>query len=267
MLDFFLALQGLFSKGDKGHLMYFLGEISWHGPPLFFPVMLAVKLPLAFLCLCLIGCGYAVGDMFGGRARLGSEAALALAAALGILAVAVVAGVANGLRQILAILPLLAVVAGYGAVRMLQVEGGWRLPARVAVFILFGWLVASSAAAHPDYLSWFNSFAGDDREEIAVDSDFDWGQDLARLGPALESLGVESVWVQYNGSIGTPLERFGLPPFEELPPDQRVEGWIAISVLNLKLGTREPPYNQFSWLAEYEPVARAGESIWIYRVP
>jgi 4-amino-4-deoxy-L-arabinose transferase-like glycosyltransferase len=267
MPDFLRALQGLFFKGDKGHLTYFLGEASWHGAPLFFPVMLVMKLPLAFLGLVLIGGAYTVADTFARRPRSGSVAALALAGALGILLVGVFAGVANGLRQVLAMMPLLAVVAGYGAVRMLRVEGRLRLPARVGLLGLFGWFAVSSAAAHPDYLAWFNPLAGDHPEEIAVDSDLDWGQDLARLGPLLESLGAESVWIQYNGSLGTPLERFGLPPFEKLPVNEPVEGWIAISVLNLKLGTREPPYDQYAWLAEHEPVARAGASIWIYRVP
>jgi hypothetical protein len=189
-----------------------------------------------------------------------------VAAALGILAVGMAAGVTNGLRQLLSIMPLLAVVAGYGAARLLRVRGGWRRAARTGVVALFAWLGGVSVMAHPDYLAWFNPLAGEHPEEIAVDSDLDWGQDLARLGPLLESLGVDHVWMQYNGSLGTPLERFGLPAFDVLPPNQRVTGWVGISVFNLKLGTREPPYDQYAWLLDYEPVARAGSSIWVYHV-
>jgi len=130
---------------------------------------------------------------------------------------------------------------------------------------LTGWLVAESVRAHPDYLPYFNQLAGGHPERILLDSDLDWGQDLGRLADTLRSRGVPHVWIAYHGKVN--LSRQGLPPFTELPPEQRVTGWVAASLFSLTLGEQGGPIDSYAWLRPYQPVARVGHSILLYYIP
>src|SRR5208282_3337684 len=101
---------------------------------------------------------------------------------------------------------------------------------------LLSWHLVSSVRAHPDYLAYFNEFAGRRPEDVLIDSDLDWGQDLLRLSAALQQRHVDQVSIAYAGSAKLDLNNFGLPPFHVLVPHERPTGWIAISLLPLKTG-------------------------------
>jgi hypothetical protein len=84
------------------------------------------------------------------------------------------------------------------------------------------------------------------------------------------------------------LSRSGLPEFYELLPNQRVSGWVAISAYNRALPNpiqfrqlpgMAPYYSlppnfeklrhdpgPFAWLDAYKPVARIGQSIFVYNI-
>ena len=47
----------------------------------------------------------------------------------------------------------------------------------------------SGARAHPDYLAYFNEFAGDTPEAYIIDSDLEWDQSWARVGQILRANG------------------------------------------------------------------------------
>ena len=49
-----------------------------------------------------------------------------------------------------------------------------------AVGVPLVWMLVSSALSHPDYVPYFNAFAGGEPEKILVDSDLGWGQGLVR---------------------------------------------------------------------------------------
>ena len=52
---------------------------------------------------------------------------------------------------------------------------------------VFGWPLRR--CSHPDYIPYFNELAGGHPENILVDSDLDWGQDMNRLGARLREVG------------------------------------------------------------------------------
>ena len=123
-----------------------------------------------------------------------------------------------------------------------------------------GWLLISSLRSHPDYLAYFNELAGTEPENILVDSDLDWGQDLKRLSGKLKELGVKQIYLDYYGVADLP--RHNLPELLKLDPGDPPHGWLAIGLSPLK---RQPKLYQ--WLNGYKPVSRAGKSINIYYVP
>jgi hypothetical protein len=245
-----------------GQRSYLLGQIRETGWWYFFPVALAVKTPLPFLVLIGIG-GFYLGNC-AWREKNWIIAA-PLVAALALLLVCMPSRLNIGIRHILPIYPLLAIIGGVGACRL------WNLPrpkyaGMTIVLVLLVWHLISSFRAHPDYLAYFNELAGQHPEKILVNSDLDWGQDLFRLSAVLRTKGVDKVSIAYFGTAA--LDSFDLPPSQELSPYQPTTGWIAISQSCLKMGgveARIPP-DSFHWLEAYKPVGMAGRSILLYYV-
>lgn len=214
------------------------GEVRPGGWWYYFPVALFFKTPIPFLILALAGL----------RRRL--EPALIAAA---ILAIAMTSNINIGVRHVLPIYAPLAICAAAAIrVRWLNVA-------------LIAWLAAGSALAHPDYLAWFNAFAGKEPHRVLNDSNLDWGQDALRLvrlarREKIPHLTTSLVW-------SAPLDRIGLPPRTELQALQPVHGWLAISELNIALGRDHSPELR-RWLDRLlagKPYRRVGKSIRLYR--
>jgi len=103
-----------------------------------------------------------------------------------------------GVRHVLILFPLMAIVAGAFFVAMWQ---RYQLVAvRMLLVALFSWQVANVANAHPDYLASFNEQAGSHPENILIDSDLDWGQDLRRLKHTLSEHKIDSFAFIYRGT-------------------------------------------------------------------
>jgi dolichyl-phosphate-mannose-protein mannosyltransferase len=240
---------------------YLLGKPILEGRWDFFPVAIGVKTPLPFLVLALVG---AAALLVAARQRRSALVPPLGAAAM--LGAAMAANINIGVRHVLPVYPLLAVCAGVGILTFWnqRPRGRLRLAGPAAALALTGWLVADAALAHPDYLPWFNRLAGRHPERVLLDSDLDWGQDLGRLADTLRARGVPHVWLAYHGKVD--LSRQGLPPYTELPPDQRVTGWVAASLFRLALGSQGGRLDAYAWLRRYHPVARVGHSILLYDI-
>jgi hypothetical protein len=250
-----LRLRGENRLGRKN---FVLGRPVREGRWYFFPLALGVKTPIPFLVLSFVG-----GAALLGLARERRSAAVPVLAAAAIFATAMPANINIGVRHILPVYPLLAVGAGVALLR-LGTSRRLRAVGPVAAGALAGWLALESARAHPDYLPYFNQFAGDHPEQVLVDSDLDWGQDLGRLADTLRARGVPRVALSYHGKVD--LAQQGLPPFIELPGDTRVTGWVAASVYRLQLGYQGGDFDAFAWLRKHTPVARVGRSIRLYYI-
>lgn len=258
--ELFRGFVALYQKNQRGHRSYLLGEVRATGWWYFFPVALGVKTPLGLLVLFAVGLGTLAWA--GVKRRYWTQFA-PVAVAMGLLLAAMTSGINIGVRHVLPIYPMMALVAGVGARALWHWRPG--LPAGpVLAALLAGWQVASSFRAHPDYLAYFNELAPRP-ERILVDSDLDWGQDLKRLADTLRARDIREVSIAYNGSAD--LSRHGLPITHELVPYQPTSGWIAISLFCLKMGkigTRTP--DEFAWLDRFEPAARVGSSIRLYHL-
>jgi hypothetical protein len=152
---------------------------------------------------------------------------------------------------------LLSITAGFGVVRLWNVQH-MRLLCRSLTLVLVFWQITISFMSHPDYLAYFNELAGKHPENITVDSNLDWGQDLERLSKKLKELGVNKIAIAYHGWAD--LNQHGLPEIEILLPDRPVNGWIAISISKIKM------FTGYSWLEKYQPKTIVGKSIWLYHI-
>ncbi|MEM8933445.1 MAG: hypothetical protein AAGE94_19800 [Acidobacteriota bacterium] len=256
------GLVATLAKNREGHTGFLLGAMDTDGWWFFFPVAIAVKTPIPFLVLAAIGAWLAWRDGRRGSWRSGGP----LIAIVAILAVSLPSRINIGLRHVLAIYPLLAILAAMAASWLWRLDAGRRRwPTRLFVVLLVAWQVVTVNAAHPDHLPWFNRLASAAPERVLNDSDLDWGQDLDRLADELATRDVEHVWLAYFGSADT--NRHDLPAFDVLPMDRPVEGWVAISLFQARgLYLRAGPSGPYAWLAEHRPVTRVGASIDLYFV-
>jgi len=250
------SLVALTEHNNAGHLSYFMGELRRSGWWNFYVVALAVKTPLPLLLLALTGSVWLLWR--GVRERNWLLSAPVLAAIAILMFCSVFSHINIGVRHVLVLYPLFAIVAAA------LVADLWRRihskTARVITIALLGWHVAHAAIAHPDYLADFNELAGTHPEEILIDSDLDWGQDLRRLKAALRERKIDRVSIVYRGSAD--LERENIPvAYTQLWPQQRATGWIAVGLLAKATGDEGRGY---TWLNEHTPMARIGKSIDLY---
>jgi hypothetical protein len=151
----------------------------------------------------------------------------------------------------------------------------WSLDGRVVRGLAVASVALYAATAlrtHPEHLAYFNALAGGPAggHRWLLDSNFDWGQDLYRVAPALEAMDLrEPVWLLYFGHVDPAL--YGI--HFRLPPDRPVEGVVAVSATYLEgfaypaPGPQGRPVrvarNRLAWLRGQEPSQRLG-SIWLF---
>jgi hypothetical protein len=160
---------------------------------------------------------------------------------------------------------------------------------KTAAFVAaaIGWNVISGLAVYPHDLSYFNELAGGPKRGHAhlINSNIDWGQDLLYLKRWLnEHPEARPLKLAYYGPVDPRLAgiEFSLPPTESErcrsgASGRLPSGWYAVSVTFLRgrpfpapngrggrKGIGRDDYGYF--LKEFQPVAMAGYSIYIYHV-
>jgi hypothetical protein len=241
----------VYQHNVDGHAAYLFGEVSQHGWWYFFPVVLMVKTPLAFLALVAFGVLVSIRSS-------NARAAECLAAGLAIVLVSLPANIDIGVRHVLPVYAFAAPLAGLSVVRL------WRQTKIIGVLCVC--LIAGSIWAHPHYLADFNLLAMGKPERIVADSDLDWGQDLPFATEALRRRGVQEAWLAYYGIFDWRRERTAA--YRALAPNTPVQGWVVVSIRNLYFdgaiarakGQPEP----YGWLKTIPPTMRAGRSILIF---
>ncbi|MGA3019573.1 MAG: glycosyltransferase family 39 protein [Bryobacteraceae bacterium] len=256
------GLGATYLHNSRGHGSFLFGEYRETGWWYFFPVVLAVKTPIAFLVLAGIGSVSLLRRLWRDGNAPAPLCPLVFAAA--ILALCMGSKIDLGVRHILILYPLLSTVAGYAVVEWIRQGRAYRY---VAIGLVV-WLAAATCLAHPDYLAYFNEFAQDRPERVLLESDLDWGQDLHRASIRLKELGARNVAVSYFGNAR--LSESGLPPVQNLVSCEQPVEWALISVRKLgelELAAQEYPqaFALYSCLSSRQPFQRIGKSMLLYR--
>ena len=293
-LDQLLDIGGRLQVGTPAFL---LGRYSDSGWWWYFPVAFVLKTPLPVLLLLLYTGFCIVKDTI--RPNLTSPAtrhsslvtrhSLDLAALLipaaGYFAIALTTDINLGYRHLLPVLPFLYVLSGVVVARAAGVRVGRgarrkALVGRGAPLFLLLWLAAATVWIYPHFLSFFNLIAGGPGNgwRALVDSNIDWGQDVARLRTWLDESDVERVWLSYFGEArpeyyGIPYDgldsfppRLMNPAARPFYPHDPAPGWYAISATTLQ-GVHFADHDQFLFFRERRPADKVGYSIFLYNVP
>ena len=299
-------LTGLFAQAfhlQAGHgtPAYLLGTFyADSGNPIYFPVLLLTKEPLAFLLLfnlaILIGLHSLIRSRIGPRLsfRQSSRAEfLAVTSALFVLVYLLLAMASNlniGVRHILPIFPFLYLLTARSCVHGIKLGHGLeRKVVLVLVAALLSWGFLSSELSWPGYLAYFNELAGGKANGacVAMDSNYDWGTDLLRLKQYLERNNISKVYLLYFGKcepyyyLGDRFQALSLP--SKPPPGEL----MAVSMMcwkKIEIDCKSPPMpnsppedaqvlpprydpKAIRWFCSLKPIGRAGDSILLFRVP
>jgi len=260
LAPFFAGIRAVQAHNAEGHPTYLLGQRSVSGFWYFYPVVLAVKTPLAMLLML----GFALWLVFRERSRLRHNWPV-LAFAAGILIVALFSRINIGVRHILAVYFAFSLLAAAALGELLNgAKWGRTLAGSMVV-----WFAAASLLSHPDYLAYTNELAGSRPEKVVADSDLDWGQDMKRLSARLREL--HATQVAFTPTILADFEgELGFPKMVQSSPVTPSPGWNAVSLSLWKvrrMGLLETHPEVTLWPDRTEPGERVGKGVMLYYFP
>ena len=306
--EYLLGLLMVIQRAAGGNTTYFLGDVTNTGWWYYFPVAFFLKESIPFLLLMVAAIVIAFRWIW--RARQKSLGVVlewmrdnfVLAASLIFIIVYWFESMRSplniGVRHVLPTFPFIYLLVSRELIRAISHNAGpdsprtlweWvvmlyrryikKIPRYFALSALLAWLALEAIVAFPNYLSYYNEFAGGSANgyRYIVDSNYDWGQDLKRLASFVEKNRIEKIGVDYFGG-GSPAYYLG-PKFVSWwsargAPDSAAEDpqWIAVSASTLMGAQARPthdlvvkPEDSYAWLKDRKPVARAGYSIFIYK--
>lgn len=265
--DYVIGIDRQKAVMESDHAVFLDGELSTKGFGHYYLMTLLYKWPHSIHVLLL----WAVIQSFWLRtAPAWRRRMWCFVPAMLMLVVASSSGMQLGIRYVLPAIPLLLLFASEIAAKWSQTR--WQ-PLAAGVLLL----VCDPWHSHPEYLAYFNEFAGgtEGGRFHLLDSNLDWGQDLHELKRFVAAHPeVEPLSLAYFGTL--PPESLGLR-YENPPTKQPRAGWHAVSV-NFVMGrphwTRDGhggnravyPGDDFSYFRFFEPKYRIGASIDLYHL-
>ncbi len=263
---------------------YLRGQWREGGSWYFYLYALAVKVPLGAWALVLFGAALA---LLGHPASAGWREEIFLWVPP--LAILTFVSSQTGLNYFRYALPLFPfVLVSTGKLAFFFRTGRWRMATLLA--LLLAGSAGSTLRAFPHTLAYFNELAGGPSNGHAhlVDSNLDWGQDLLALKSWLdEHPEARPLGLAYFNHVDPRVLgiSFSLPPLgpvrgavddrtqEQLGPHP---GYYAVSVHFVQRGAftapdgkgdwRVVPLGGYDYFQAFTPVARAGLTLWVYRI-
>jgi hypothetical protein len=264
--SFFEGIESDIRMNDEAPPSYLFGNIRRGGWWYFFIAAVALKTPLAFLILTFVG----VVAIFSAASTVRDwQHLVPLLCVIAMLVVTMPAKINYGVRHVLVIYPLMAIIAGRGGWYLWEYRPRLRLLARAGLCLLLAWQIVSVARVHPDYLSYFNELGSRNSENYLLwGCDLDCGQDTHRLVQVLKNRGIDDVTLCLFTSAD--VKSLGLSKVEQCIPYQRNTGWFAASIRLIKTGDAfwgGRHRDAYAWLSNYTPVTRIGKTILLYYIP
>ena len=301
--QYFMGILMVVQRVAGGNTNYFLGEVGSVGSRLYFPTMYLLKEPLAFHILSLLALGFAIWKTLKVRQKTlakvmlwAKERFLVLAAWIFIIfywGYSMKSPLNIGVRHLMPTLPFIYLLVSkeiLGWIKYIEYADphtwhGWlkniyrlyikSIPKYMLLGVLMVWLISATLLSYPHFLPYYNELAGGTENgwRYAVDSNYDWGQDLRRLKDFTEQNKIQKISLDYFGG-GSPRYELG-DKFEAWwSAKGPASEWFAISATfqmgafgKTAPGFVRKPEDSYLWLRSYQPMARAGKSIFIYRLP
>ncbi|MEK7659233.1 MAG: glycosyltransferase family 39 protein [Patescibacteria group bacterium] len=284
-----LGLLMATQRSSGGNTTYFLGEVSNVGWRYYFPVVYALKEPLAWFILVIIALIFlsrqvnfkkSFKPQISNLTNLIRNHFTEFAMLLWLIiywTTSIESNLNIGVRHLLPTYPFaIILVSGQlnNLLNFLKNKKNLFTTYYLLLTILFTWYVYENILVWPYYLTYFNQLAGGPSGgyRYVVDSNLDWGQDLKRLSQWAEENNVDKIHLDYFG-WSDPVYYLG-PKFQWLTAGQYKNaqdfinqtggGYLAVSG-TFYMNSRQNPETSYAWLDGFKPVAVIGNSIWVWK--
>ncbi len=276
--EYALGLLMVFQRAGGGNTTYFLGEVSNQAWKSYFPIVYLLKEPIPILVLITIAFASILSRSQRSwqsiRSWVGNNFTEFIWFSFIVLywVTSIMGNLNIGLRHVLPTFPFIYLLTAGQITKWVQTTKILKLP---VVALLTVWLIVETISIYPHYLAYFNQLAGGPANGYiyVADSNLDWGQDLKRLAKYVEENKIEKIKLDYFG--GSQPEYYLGNRYEKLDANNASQrrGWLAVSATLLQGGRAFSPNKgvkqdtvYYTWLDQYEPVAKIGYSIFIYKL-
>ena len=280
----------VFQRATGGNTTYFLGDVTNKGWTSYFPIVYAIKEPLAFHILTIFALLFLAA---GAKKEIWQKLFKSLSnfiknnfteiAMLIFLAIywgaSITSNLNIGIRHILPTIPFVYILVSGQIKRLFNHIHNKKVFAicGLVLGVLLAWYAFSSLSIFPYYLTYFNELVGGAKNGYiyVTDSNLDWGQDLKRLAKWVDEQNIEKIKVDYFGGaiasyyLGNKAEEW----HAEYNPEKAKGSWLAVSATFLQQSRAIPTKgfekrtDQYLWLNQYTPVKVIGNSIFVYYIP
>jgi len=262
--EFLLALDRQLADVQLDTPSFLFGKSYSGGKWYYFLALLAIKTPIPLLVLGALAGHIAIAGK--GLPRLATLLLLFPAFTV-VFMFSCFSSKQIGLRMIL---PAIALLWIWIATTLASVD--WSRNARRAIGLLLAWFVFETVLVYPDYLAYFNQFAGGSGKgyRYAVDSNSDWGQDLPALGAYMKQQHIDDIQLLYFGRVDPGI--YGIN--YQVPIGGLTPGLVGISRSLYGRGYFLYDHGRLAWAEPIDVdklhavfVATIGRTIDIYRIP
>jgi 4-amino-4-deoxy-L-arabinose transferase-like glycosyltransferase len=255
---YLFGIAGIRGHASGGFTSYFWGEQLRKAPPIYYPVMLAIKNPPGLLLL--LG---AAGVLLALKRRLSLTACVLSGAVAAFVIVASRSNLAMGVRHLLPVIPPLSMLAA----RAFDVL--WQTfplkPVRWSLAALLGSLGVSAVSAGPDYLGYFNIFAGGRKggHLISIYGE-DWGQDRQRFVELVQARNLQPLYYDSQTQMRALEVRFLGLKYRPLRCNAVLsDAWVALHALSYR--TRDIG-KCYPYLLGREPDLTVNDHVYLWKV-
>lgn len=304
--EYLLGVLMANQRRTGGNTTYFMNEVSSQGWHSFFPLIYLFKETLGLHLLTAIALWFGLRKIVRSLRENGQSIRervsywiemhftefASLVAIIFYWGISIASPLNIGIRHVLPTFPFIFILVAKEISEWLRWHeatdprtwGGWlhnlyqlyikTLPRFLFLIFVLIWMILSSISVFPNFMTYFNELAGSARYGymIAVDSNYDWGQDLIRLTQYADENHIDRIAIDYFGG-GNPRYYLGNrfePWWSARGP---ASGWFAISATlrqgafgKIGKGFERKPEDSYEWLRLHEPALRIG-SIFLYKLP
>ncbi len=307
--EYMLGVLMVIQRSSGGNTGYFLGEVSASGWWYYFPILFILKEPIPSLILILLTFLFSIWLIYKKLRTINPDARSGLRllrrsyklqtnlndylalhfAEFSMLSFAIFYWLYSiksplniGIRHILPTMPFIYILTASAAKKM--VNSSTIRKCLLAMLLL--WFALETLFATPHYLSYFNQFGGGiwNGYKNAVDSNYDWGQDLKQLKKFVDNpptgQNIDKIAIDYFGGgnpkyyLGNKVEYW--QSSRDNPIYENIK-WLAVSINTLQNATgklhpgqQRNPEDEYQWLQKiknpHKPDYRVGTSIFIYKL-
>jgi len=252
--DFFKGLVMVLIHAGGGHSSYLLGHTSGTGWWYYFPVAIFFKTPISVFILLILSIIFFRKI----KAKNIFDEYLLIIPPVVFLLFAMASKADLGIRHILPIFPFIFIFIAKTINLVDFKKWGWTA---IGLILLIGWYLFSTLMSFPNYLAYFNEFAGGSKGgyKILTDSNLDWGQDVFRIKDYIDKNNIQKPYMVYGWDGNDYLKKQGIIDYIDLAPnDKNIQGDVIISASSL-VGT------DYNWLEKY-PRTQITPGVFLVRI-